>query len=515
MEPECALEDIQITPAEVRKELTALDINKAAGPDGFPAILLKKCADQLAVPLSHLFQKTLNTGMLPEEWKCAKITPIFKKGSRRKAENYRPISMTSQVCKVMERIVRRHISHHLEVHNLISEHQHGFVRQKSCQTNLLEALEDWTRCLDGGSGLDIVYLDFQKAFDTVPHRRLERKLSAYGIRGKVLDWVSDFLRDRHQQVVIGNCLSNMKHVTSGVPQGSVLGPTLFIIYVNELPSLVKSSMVMYADDAKLYREIQDTSDSLILQKDIDTLDDWSREWLLRFNITKCKTMHCGTSNTGQQYHMNRASNVMTLGETLLERDLGINVSNSLKATQHCQLAANRAMSALRLLRMAFSKLDEANFHILYTTYVRPHLDYCLTAIGPYMEQDFLALEKVQRRATRLVCGLKHLSYQERLTRLRIPSMKNRVQRGDLIETYKIMTGKVAVDPHHFFERNRDERTRGHCMKLKKRPSRTHQRAQFFSNRVVTPWNKLPEEVVMATSINNFKNLLDCHRATMM
>ena len=165
--------------------------------------------------------------------------------------------------------------------------------------------------------------------------------------------------------------------------------------------------------------------------------------------------------------------------------------------------------------MAFSKLNKANFNILYTTYAYPHLDYFLTAVGPYMEQDFSAYEKVQHRATKLMHGLKCLLYQEHLTRPRIPSMKNRVQRGDLIEAYKIMTGKVAVDPHCFFKRNRDERTRGHWMKLKKRSSRTHQGAQFFSNRVVMPWNKLPEEVVMAASTNNFKNLLGIHQASMM
>ena len=178
VEPDCILQNIQLTPTEVLQELVELDKNKAAGPDGIPAMVLRRCANQLAGPLTHLFQKTLETGRLPKDWKHAKITPIFKKGSKKKPENYRPISLTSQPCRVLEQIIRKHVTHHLETYGLISENQHEFVKQKSCKTNLLQALEDWTRSLDKGSPLDIVYLHYQKAFDTMPHKRLERKLSA-------------------------------------------------------------------------------------------------------------------------------------------------------------------------------------------------------------------------------------------------------------------------------------------------------------------------------------------------
>ena len=384
------------------------------------------------------------------------------------------------------------------------------MKRKSCQTNLLEALEDWTKLLDDGNAVDVAYLDYQKAFDTVPHRRLERKLGAYGIQGQVLKWVCDFLRGRSQQVAIGNSLSSIAKVSSGVPQGSVLGPMLFIIYVNELPSLVNSTMKMFADDSKLYRSINDNRDVMAFQEDLDTLDNWSREWLLKFNVAKCKIMHCGSSNARGLYDMRQANDEIVLEETTLERDLGVNVSNTLKATKHCQVAANKAMSSLRLLRMAFSNLNQSNFKVLYTTYVRPHLDYCLSAVGPFMVQDFRALDKVQRRATKLVREIRHLPYEERLKRLQIPSMEDRVKRGDLIETYKILSGKVDVDPDQFFEKNNDNRTRGHHFKLKKRRSTNQQRAKFFANRVVTPWNDLPEEVVSATSTNSFKNKLDKH-----
>ena len=210
----------------------------------------------------------------------------------------------------------------------------------------------------------------------------------------------------------------------------------------------------------------------------------------------------------------KSNDPIVLQETTLERDLGVNMSNTLKATQHCHLAANRAMSSLKSLRMTFSKLTLSNFTLLYTNYVRPHPDYCLSAVGPHMVQDFNTLEKVQRRATKLVSGLKRLPYQERLAKLKIPSMKKLAQRGDLIEAFKILTGKVAADPSHFFVMNHDGRTRGHQLKLRKRASKTHLRAFFFfANRVVTPWNELPEEVVLAIYTNSFKNKLDQYQAT--
>ena len=506
------LEHIELTLQEVHRELEALDINKSAGPDGIPNSVMKMCADQMAGPLKCLFQKTLDLGKLPVDWKEARVTPLFKKGSKKAPGNYRPISLTSQPCKVLERIVRKRIVEHLDDHDLISKHQHGFTKRRSCQTNLIEAMEEWTKTLDEGHALDIAYLDFQKAFDTVPHRRLKKKLYGYGIRGRLLDWICDFLHNRRQHVTIGNSTSNSVDIKSGVPQGSVLGPTLFLIYVNELPTVIKSSIKMFADDAKVYRPIRLDDDVAALQADLQALCAWSLKWLLRFNVAKCKIMHCGLSNQHNRYYMTENGLNRELKATTMERDLGVVTTSSFKATEHCYQAANKASSALRLLRIAFASLNMNNFKPLYTSYVRPHLDYCLSAVGPHLIQDLKALEKVQRRASKLVREIKHLPYHQRLERLELPTIEERLSRGDLIETYKILTGKLAVDPNQFFERNFDDRTRGHHLKLAKRRCSSQARAKFFTNRVVTAWNSLPEKVVAATSTNHFKNLLDRHRA---
>ena len=505
---------VTVTPNEVLEELKQLNLDKAAGPDGIPTILLKKCAEQLAIPLSTLFQKTLDESKIPNDWKKAKITPIFKKGTKKCPGNYRPVSLTSQPCKVLERILKRHITRYLDEQKLITVHQHGFVRRKSCQTNLLEMFEDCTKMLDDGENLDIVYLDFQKAFDTVPHCRLIKKLCGYGIKGDLLNWIKAFLTDRMQQVVINNSSSCYGSVTSGVPQGSVLGPVLFILYVNDLPTTVHSNIKMFADDTKLYRAINEPADAHLLQDDLNSLTEWSDKWLLKFNASKCKVMHCGSKNPESVYTLLQCdtNQAKSLDKTAMEKDLGVYVTNTFKPTTHCKKAANKAMSALKLLKIAFSKLNKENFKILYTTYVRPHLDYCAQAVGPVFKQDINALEKVQRRATKLVKELKRLPYPERLKQLDLSSISERIRRGDMIETYKLITGKVDIESSQFFEPNEDCRIRGHHLKIKKRRTRLLLRSHFFSNRAVDLWNKLPEDVVSAISTNEFKNKFDTHFA---
>ena len=203
----------------------------------------------------------------------------------------------------------------------------------------------------------------------------------------------------------------------------------------------------------------------------------------------------------------------SIQETTLEKDLGVYMSNTLRASNHCQKAANKGMSALRLMKAAFTRIDVLNFKPLFTTYVRPHLEYCIQAVGPYTAQDIKLLEQVQRRATKMVKQIKNLSYEERLLRLKMPSIKDRLQRGDLIETFKLLTGKINVDSRQFFELDDQERTRGHHLKLKKRRARHVPRLKFFSNGVVNQWNSLPKEVVEASSTNMFKNRLDQYLTT--
>ena len=229
MDPQCNIQigEIQICRMAIQKLLEKLNVNKSCGPDNFHPHLLQKTAETISVPLKLIFEKSLSSGECPTDWKTANVTPIHKKGDRTEPSNYRPVSLTSQVCKILETLVREKIVKHMKVNSLFSSAQHGFREGRSCLTNLLETLDHWTKIVDEGDCIDIAYLDFRKAFDLVSHKYLLYKMSKYGISGQILEWVKSFLNDRSQRVVIRGSASEACSVTSGVPQGSVLGRYYF------------------------------------------------------------------------------------------------------------------------------------------------------------------------------------------------------------------------------------------------------------------------------------------------
>ena len=285
--------DIRTTEDEVRKILSKLKVDKSLGPDNIHPYFLKETANELASPLNIIFNRSLESSELPDEWKKGKITALFKKGSKKVASNYRPVSLTSIVCKCLEKIVRERIISFMKNEKLFSNRQYGFISGRSIQLQLLEVLDKWTEALDEGHSIDCVYMDYAKAFDTVPHRRLLYKLSKYGINPKAVSWIENFLGNRTQQVIVQGEALSWKPVTSGIPQGSVLGPLLFVIFINDLPDCVTSEAYLFADDTKIFRVIANEEDRGELQKDLNRLDTWSKDWLLKFHPQKCKFMTIG------------------------------------------------------------------------------------------------------------------------------------------------------------------------------------------------------------------------------
>ena len=240
--------DIIVTEQKVLKKLSNLKTDKSQGPDGINPRILKECRNSLTKPLTIIFQKSVETGILPSDFKQANITLICKKGSQSSPENYRPVSITSVPCKILGSIIRDEMLGHLESNKLLSDNQHGFTKNRSCLTNLLETQEEITSCLDNGEGVDVVFLDDRKAFDSVPHHRLIHKLSRYGFGESFTRWITNFLCNCAQTVSIRGKFSQPAEVLNGVPQGSVLGPLLFILYVNEIPELVHGNAKLFADD---------------------------------------------------------------------------------------------------------------------------------------------------------------------------------------------------------------------------------------------------------------------------
>lgn len=501
------LNNLNITPETVAKKLSKLNASKSPGIDAIHPKVLKECCAQISNVLSSIFNKTILAGTLPSIWKCAQVTPIFKKGSKKQCGNYRPVSLTVVLCKVLESIIRDSVMLHMESNDLFTEHQHGFRSKRSCVTQLLEVMEEWSEILDSGGNIDNIYLDFSKAFDTVPHKRLKNKLYSYGIRGQVLNWIVNFLQDRKQQVRIGAATSNWADVLSGIPQGSVLGPTLFLIYINDLPEVVHNIAKLFADDTKLYKQIVDDSSCISIQDDLNELANWSEKWQLKFNAGKCKAMHLGRSNPNWNYSMKDNVSEISIENITNEKDLGVVFDNDLSFDTHIAQKVKKANQMLGLIKRTFTCLNKDIFLPLYKSLIRPQLEYATTIWYPRFRKDIISIENVQRRATRVVKELNGLTYEERIRELGLPTLYYRRDRADMIQLFKIMNSfDIVTLPNIKLSEN--TQTRGHSFKLSKQNAVSRQAQNRFSNRVVNPWNDLPEDVVHAKSVNSFKSGLN-------
>jgi hypothetical protein len=499
----------KITESEILKKLKNLKVNKAPGPDHCHPRILKEIADAIVIPLLIIFNQSITTGTVPDEWKRANITPIHKKGERTNPKNYRPVSLTSILCKMLESCLRDQLMKYMNDNSLFSPDQHGFLPNKSCVTQLLLIMEHWTQLIDDGNCIDTIYLDFSKAFDSVPHNRLLIKLKNFGMCDLAINWFRSFLTNRIQRVCLEGSHSEWKHVTSGVPQGSVLGPILFLIYINDLPNSIKNFVKIFADDTKLYSINNQVEHCISLQADIDQAYEWSQTWQLPFNAEKCKVMHIGKNSLLNNYTMkNTNGDTQQLEVVNEEKDLGVIFDQKLSFNTHISTCIAKANQILGIIKRNFSALDQISFILLYKTLVRSHLEYANAVWRPNLKKHINQLEKVQRRATKCIPSLQNLPYEERLQRLKLPSLEYRRARGDMIQTYKILNNIDALDPGNFFELCNNNRTRGNSQKIVKQRFKTEIRKNVFSNRVVNNWNSLPESVISAPSLNSFKNRLD-------
>ena len=495
--------NLDITEYDVLQKLTKLKVDKSPGVDGIHPKLLFELRHEIAKPIAELFVKSLNQGDVPRDWRDASITALFKKGNRSDPGNYRPVSLTSIICKIMESIIKDKIVEHLQKFNLLNDSQHGFIKGKSCLTNLLEYLENVTKVLDEGDPLDVIYLDFAKAFDKVPHKRLIKKLEAHGISGNVSRWIKNWLTDRRQRVNINGKISNWADVLSGVPQGSVLGPLLFLIYINDIDDGIMSKIWKFADDTKICKNIKNERDVEILRNDLKQLYKWSEDWQMLFNLDKCVVIHMGNKNKKGLYELGGQK----LKSVEQERDLGIIIHSNGKTSEQCTMAANKANQILGMIKRNIKWKDKNIITKLYKALVRPKLEYCVQAWCPQLKKDQEVLEKVQRRATKMMEGFRYKTYEERLHETGLTTLVQRRKRGDLIETFKLVKGITQVN-HEIFFTIHENIGRGNMYKFAKHRSRLNVRASFFSQRVVNDWNKLPNDVVSADSVNAFKNRLD-------
>jgi hypothetical protein len=490
------MDDLFVTRDDVERAISECPDKCSAGCDGIPNIFYKNCVKEVSFPLQVIFTQTLATGCLPKEWQVSRVSPIFKKGSKLDMENYRPVSLTVVACRILERIIRDHVLAFVLSNQQISSAQHGFLPRRSTTTNLLKFLDTVTRKIDAGESVNAIYLDIAKAFDTIPHDGLLSKLNSLGMSEKIFSWVKCFLRSRTQYVSIGAAQSGKVHVSSGVPQGSVVGPLLFLIYFEAAAVTGRTSLLKFADDSKLFG-----TDTHELQNDLDAFVRSIHELGMKIAVKKCcsVTYSCSGRNS-ERFNIDGEEVICKSGE----KDIGVFVDQQVKFSEHCQQITSKANSLNFRIFQSFVTRDPKILFSIFKTYVRPILEHNSTVWSPYLKEDIRRVEGPQRRFTKRLSGYEtEFTYLQRLHALGEETLLVRRIKADLVLVYKIIHGLVD-GLGNLVQFARVMRTRGHLYKIVPERFRVNSRKNFFSVRVANLWNDLPAEVAESGTLTIFK-----------
>ena len=385
--PECPyldhppMNEITFEVNGITKLIESLKFTSSAGIDGINSKLLKNTKHVTSTFLCHIFQQSLSSGVVPQDWKVGKIIPVPKKGSSSSCNNYRPISLTSVCSKLMEHIIYSHVVKFLASCHYFNPNQHGFQKGMSCETQLVLFINDISSHLDQNIPVDTLFLDFQMALDKIPHKRLFLKLTRLNLNPPVYEWLCDFLSNRQQFVCANQLSSRLSPVVSGVPQGTVLGPLLFLIYINDLPNGCTSKIRLFADDCVIYRPILNNTDILTLQSDLSLIESWCNKWLMSLNVSKTSllTFHRRQSFVSTKYII-AGSEICAVTSY---KYLGVNLCNNLTWSLHISNISNAANCALGYLRRNLRPVPSPVKLLAYLTLVRPKLEYACSVWDPH------------------------------------------------------------------------------------------------------------------------------------
>ncbi|MCG8078525.1 MAG: reverse transcriptase family protein, partial [Candidatus Thiodiazotropha taylori] len=497
--------DILISVKGIENLLKKLNPHKASGPDQLKPIVLQTLHKELAPILQVIFQRSINQGKLPSIWKEANVSPIFKKGDKSDPSNYRPISLTCVLCKVLEHIVASNMTKHLNCNNILYELQHGFRERRSCETQLIMLIDKLSKNMQSRKQTDLILLDFSKAFDKVAHEKLLQKLHSYGIRGGTLKWIKDFLDNRKQSVVTNGTSSSSIPVSSGVPQGSVLGPILFLVYINDLPEQVRSRVRLFADDTAMYLCISSLSEANILQKDLIKLEQWEKDWDMNFNPSKCQVLHVTRLKDPitSKYFLHKTE----LESVSAAKYLGVTISEDLTWGTHIDNITKKANQTLGFVKRNIKVHNQNLKSTAYKTLVRPQLEYASSVWSPHTAADIYRIEAVQRRAARWATRDYQYdsSVSKMLNKLQWRQLDQRRIDSRLVMMYKVTYDLVAIPVTEYLIPNRRESKFIHPLAYRQISTPTNYYKYSYFPRTVVHWNALSTNIVMLPTVAQFSH----------
>ena len=471
-----------------------MNAKKAHGFDGISIKMLQICPDEVSVPLSIIFKKCLETGSFPSKWKSANVQPVHKKGSRQEKNNYRPISLLPVCSKIFEKIIFDNIYKFLIENNLISPNQSGFRPGDSTINQLLSITTEIYEAFENGAEIRASFLDISKAFDKVWHEGLLFKLKTNGIDGSLLALLGNYLTDRNQRVVLNGLQSSWEHVYAGVPQGSVLGPLLFLIYINDLTDGIISNIKLFADDSSLFARVQDIDNTHNqLLTDLDTITQWANQWKMKFNpdLTKQAIEVIFSHKYKKPFHPPLVFNGIPVARQDSTKHLGMILDEHLSFRKHLKEAIEKANKGINLMKYLSKYVNRKTLDVSYKMYVRPHLDYGDIIYHGQLVDMMKSVESVQYQAALITTKcIKGTSRQKLYNELGWESLEERRIFRRFVLFYKIMNNETP------------DYLRNHLAVLPER--RTQRYDKSFFPFCQLNWDSLSDELKNATSVSVFK-----------
>lgn len=502
--------EVVISEEGIFSLLLELDDKKSAGPDNIPNMFLKRYAEWGAKFLTVVFKASLDQHCVPDDWRRARVVPIYKTGSKFNTGNYRPVSLTCTCCKILEHVLSRSLYDYLESSNFFNEKQHGFRRRLSTVTQLCECAHDFLKCLNDGEQTDAIFLDLSKAFDRVSHVKLLQKLSSLRVDTNVLLWIKSYLSNRSQFVEVNGISSGDLSVFSGVPQGSVLGPVLFLIYVNDIAEEIDSSVTvrLFADDCLIYTSIKGQEDHLRLNTALRKIAIWCETWNMRINRDKTVLLRITNKKTRSIFTYSIENTPLVEVSSL--KYLGLVVDSHLKWGLHIEKVYSAAKRKLGYLRRHFRYATVDAKLLAYKTLVRPLLEYGCIVWDPYQQNYIQRLESVQKSAARYILGRyrRAESVSQMMIDLNLESLEER-RAAMRLKFIFMMYHNCINTPKDLYLKHYSPRSvrTSHSMMLKPYMCRTQQYQKSFFPRTVEHWNKLSEDIVSSQNPIMFETRL--------